>query len=125
MHSHYLLFPCRSWGTNADWMFNATFPVGFWCGPSSHGTLVLMFNPFDDQRNNTAIWHETPELSSRCKRKVTDIWSGNDLGCVEHELDVAVDGRSRDLRITHSIATGTAFWYHNFINEDDVVHSTP
>ena len=80
------------WGTNPDYTFNATFPAEFWSGPSSAGTLVLTFNPFSDQKNKTVFWSEIPELKAQDHWKVTDIWSGNELGCIQEGFEVPVKG---------------------------------
>ena len=80
------------WGTNPDWTFNRTFPAEFWAGQSQAGTLVLMFNPYSDSRNKTAVWGEIPGLEEGKKYAVTDIWTGKDMGCVEGRLEVEVKG---------------------------------
>jgi len=71
------------WGTNADYTFNATYPAEFWAGPSSAGTLVLMLNTHDDTQEKTADWSEVPGLGGS-SYKVTDVWSGDDLGCLQN-----------------------------------------
>ncbi|KAF2792488.1 glycoside hydrolase family 27 protein [Melanomma pulvis-pyrius CBS 109.77] len=82
------------WGTNPDWTFNASFPAEFWSGPSSvsNGTLVLMFNPYADGKTKSAVWDEIPELKGGESYHAVDIWSGLDLGCVEHGVDLLVEG---------------------------------
>ncbi|ORY13416.1 glycoside hydrolase superfamily [Clohesyomyces aquaticus] len=80
------------WGTNPDWTFNASFPAEYWSGASTAGTLVLIFNPYGESKNKTAVWKEIPELSKGGSYQVTDIWSGKQLGCVKGELKVEVEG---------------------------------
>lgn len=78
------------WGTNPDWTFNASFPAEYWSGASSNGTLVLLFNPYNDTRSKTADFGEIPGLGDG-KYQVTDIWSGKDMGCVDWKIDVDVE----------------------------------
>ncbi|KAF2204002.1 alpha-galactosidase 1 [Delitschia confertaspora ATCC 74209] len=80
------------WGTNPDWTFNASFPAEFWAGESTAGTLVLMFNPFERSDNKTAVWGEVPGLKEGGKYHVTDVWTGKDLGCLEKELELKIEG---------------------------------
>lgn len=80
------------WGTNPDWTFNASFPAEYWSGTSSQGTLVLMFNPFSDTRNKTADFKEIPQLKSKQSYRFRNIWTGQDLGCIESKLEVPVEG---------------------------------
>ncbi|PWY70309.1 putative alpha-galactosidase B [Aspergillus sclerotioniger CBS 115572] len=78
------------WGYNADWTFDPSHPAEYWSGPSSstalNGTLVLMLNSQDTVQTRTAYWKEVPELKGGYRRgggyRVTDAWTGNDLGCV-------------------------------------------
>ncbi|KAF2442911.1 glycoside hydrolase family 27 protein [Karstenula rhodostoma CBS 690.94] len=79
------------WGTNPDWTFNATFPAEYWSGSSSNGTLVLLFNPFDDTRTKTANFEEVPNLVGGARYSAIDIWTGGDLGCVD-SLQAEVEG---------------------------------
>lgn len=69
------------WGTNPMWTFNASFPAEYWAGPSSHGTLVLLFNPYDDERPKFADWEEIPGLHAHKSYEVIDAWTGLSLGC--------------------------------------------
>lgn len=70
------------WGVNPDWTFNSTNPAEYWAGPSKNGHLVLMLNTLGEQVEKSAKWSEIPGLSDG-KRHVTDIWAGNDLGCLD------------------------------------------
>lgn len=79
------------WGTNPNWTFNASFPAEYWSGASSNGTLVLLFNPYNQTKSKTADFAEIPQLGSG-KHKVTDIWSGEDKGCVDSKISVDVEG---------------------------------
>jgi alpha-galactosidase len=71
------------WGTNPDWTFNMTSPAEFWYGHSQNGTLVLMLNPRTGVAKKTAVWGEIPGLTKDVKYGVTDVWTGEDKGCVE------------------------------------------
>jgi alpha-galactosidase len=68
------------WGTNPDYSFNATYPAEYWAGPSKNGTLVLMINTGDDTVQKDAVWTEAGLADGNYS--VTDVWSGNDLGCL-------------------------------------------
>lgn len=70
------------WGTNPDWTFNASFPAEYWSGASSNGTLVLVFNPFGNTTTKTASFDEVPQLEGGVEYHATNIWTGEDLGCV-------------------------------------------
>ncbi|KAF1986732.1 glycoside hydrolase family 27 protein [Aulographum hederae CBS 113979] len=69
------------WGTNADWTFNKTYPAEFWAGRFQQGVMVLMFNPYDATKEKVADFGEIPGLEKGASYKVTDAWTGDDLGC--------------------------------------------
>jgi alpha-galactosidase len=72
------------WGTNPDWTFNATNPAEYWSGQSENGTLVLALNSLDEAAERDILWSEVPQLNKGCNAfEVTDIWSGESLGCVQ------------------------------------------
>ncbi|KAJ9316576.1 hypothetical protein DTO271D3_3083 [Paecilomyces variotii] len=88
------------WGYNPDWTFDPAHPAEYWSGPSSKlgGTLVLMFNSEDVNATRTAVWSEIPELKGKKQDKrgddgykVTDAWTGKDLGCVKKEYSVQLE----------------------------------
>jgi alpha-galactosidase len=81
------------WGTNPDWTFNASYPAEFWSGASQQGTLVLMFNPHNSTRTKCAVWAEIPQLKKTMAHAyvVTDVWTGEDLGCVQRSVEVDVE----------------------------------
>jgi len=84
------------WGINPDWTFNATNPAEYWSGQSESGTLVLALNTLNDTTEKEIVWNEVPHLEKTHKRggdafQVTDIWSGEDLGCVRHSLKKQVN----------------------------------
>ncbi|KAB8233407.1 hypothetical protein ETB97_001359 [Aspergillus alliaceus] len=82
------------WGYNPDWTFDPVHPAEYWSGPSStlDGTLVLMLNSEDSDQTRTAVWSEIPELGGSAGKdsghQVTDVWTGEDLGCVKGEYSV-------------------------------------
>lgn len=77
------------WGVNPNWTYNSTNPAEFWAGQSKNGHLVLMLNTLGGTVKKTAKWSEVPGLGGR-KYRVTDVWSGKDLGCLkEYSVDVA------------------------------------
>ncbi|OAQ66120.1 glycoside hydrolase family 27 [Pochonia chlamydosporia 170] len=77
------------WGVNPNWTYNSTNPAEFWAGQSKNGHLVLMLNTLGGTVKKTAKWSEIPGLGGR-KYRVTDVWSGKDLGCLkEYSADVA------------------------------------
>lgn len=80
------------WGTNPDWTFNATYPAEFWSGASSNGTLVLLFNPYGSSRKKVMSFGEIPQLQEGGQYRVTNIWSGKDLGCIKGHYEVDVQG---------------------------------
>lgn len=51
-----------------------------------------MFNSEDSAKHRTAVWSEIPELKDSAEKgsgyRVTDIWTGEDLGCVKDQYDV-------------------------------------
>lgn len=78
------------WGANADWTFNSTSPAEFWAGASKAGNLVLMLNPTDATQTKQAVWSEIPGLGGS-SYQVTDVWTGQDLGCVVGNYSTDVD----------------------------------
>ncbi|TVY23919.1 putative alpha-galactosidase B [Lachnellula hyalina] len=83
------------WGTNPDWTFNASNPAEYWSGQSENGTLVLALNTLDDTAQREIIWSEVPHLETKHYQRdafeVTDIWTGEDLGCVPYGLNKSVN----------------------------------
>lgn len=100
------------WGYNPDWTFDAAHPAEYWSGPSValNGTLVVMLNSEDGTSTRTAVWSEIPELKAlngtrgmgRAQGralgrraaggfKVTDVWTGEDLGCVREKYSVELE----------------------------------
>ena len=79
------------WGINPDWTFNATNPAEYWSGSSENGTLVLAFNPLSTAEEKKIDWSEVPQLQDAGNAfQVTDIWTGDDLGCVSGGITVTV-----------------------------------
>ena len=70
------------WGANPDWTWNGTSPAEFWSGESQAGTLVLAFNPLETEVVKPILWSEIPQLDGGTSFEVTDIWTGESLGCV-------------------------------------------
>ena len=79
------------WGVNEDWTFNSTFPAQYWSGASSYGTMVAMFNPFNESQSMTALYSEIPQLYVAGCYGVVDIWTGKSLGCKENNVTVNVE----------------------------------
>ncbi|KUJ16512.1 alpha-galactosidase 1 [Mollisia scopiformis] len=80
------------WGTNPDWTFNATNPAEYWSGESSQGTLVLALNTLGTKAPKTIVWKEVPHLEKEHDAfQVTDIWSGESLGCVSKGIEIKVE----------------------------------
>lgn len=77
------------WGTNPDHTFNATWPAEYWSGESNDGILVLMSNWGESAAKRSAVWSEVPRLEKDASYKLTDVWTGNDLGC--HFGDYSVE----------------------------------
>jgi alpha-galactosidase len=74
------------WGINPDWTFNATHPAEYWSGASMEGTLVLAFNSLGTEEAKDILWSEVPELEveeGSVSFEVVDIWTGENLGCLE------------------------------------------
>lgn len=86
------------WGYNDDWTFDSEHPAEFWSGPSSNGTLVLMINTEDDSSDRTAVWDEIPELQGHDCYRITDVWTGEDLGEYTDEY-TASDLESHDTAV--------------------------
>lgn len=78
------------WGDNPDWTFNERSPAQFYSGASSNGTLVLMFNPSEATQRKEALFSEIPQLQSGSKFNAVDVWSGQDLGCIDSSYSVDV-----------------------------------
>lgn len=85
------------WGYNPDWTFDPEHPAEYWSGPTSSGEVfVLMLNSEDGVKTRTALWGEVPELKSKNSKeekkgkgfKVTDAWTGKDVGCVKDKYEV-------------------------------------
>jgi alpha-galactosidase len=76
------------WGLNPNWTFNGSYPAEYWSGKSQNGILLLMLNSLAHDATREAKWIEIPQLKDRADDheaayQVTDVWTGNDLGCVE------------------------------------------
>jgi len=80
------------WGTNPDWTWNVTFPAEYWSGLSQQGVLVLMFNPYSDWRDKTAVWAEIPYLEEGESYDVHDIWTDTHIGCMKDSLTMEIGG---------------------------------
>jgi alpha-galactosidase len=79
------------WGINPDWTFNASYPAEYWSGESTQGTLVLALNTMNETVVKEINWHEVPSLEKKGNSfTVTDIWSGQDLGCVSGGIKQSV-----------------------------------
>jgi alpha-galactosidase len=50
-----------------------------------------MLNSEDDTRNRTATWSEIPQLRGSNGFHVTDVWTGEDLGCIMNEYSVELE----------------------------------
>ncbi|RQM07662.1 hypothetical protein DH86_00001688 [Scytalidium sp. 3C] len=85
------------WGVNPDWTFNYTNPAEYWSGQSTSGTLVMALNSLNVNATRDIKWSEVPELKKGDAYEVTDVWSGQNLGCVEK-------GVSRELEPHDNIA---------------------
>jgi alpha-galactosidase len=61
--------------------------------------LVLMLNSEDTKKTRKAVWKEIPELKDVLRRqgkrrtgfRVTDAWTGKDLGCVRDHYSVELE----------------------------------
>lgn len=79
------------WGTNPDWTFNNSNPAEYWSGHSTNGVLVLALNTLDKVASRQIKWEEVPELRTGGDTfQVTDIWTGEDLGCVKGGIKQSV-----------------------------------
>ena len=78
------------WGVNLDWTFNASNPAEYWSGPSAAGTLVLALNTLSTTATRTISWSEVPGLNSTASYRVTEIWAGEDMGCVSKGITESV-----------------------------------
>ncbi|KAI4722603.1 hypothetical protein E4T48_01094 [Aureobasidium sp. EXF-10727] len=78
------------WGVNPNWTYNSSFPAQYWSGASSNGTMVALFNPFNDTVSMTADYDEIPELDTEGCYRVLDVWDSTDLGCREKKVTVDV-----------------------------------
>lgn len=79
------------WGYNDDWTFDQDHPAEYWSGSSTNGTLLLMWNSEDDTTNRTFVWNEIPQLQGHDSYKATDIWSGENLGCIKDQYSAELD----------------------------------
>ena len=79
------------WGANPNWTWNSTSPAEYWSGASKNGTLVLAFNPLGTGVEKQIVWSEVPQLANGGDAfEVTDIWTGDDLGCVSNGINSTV-----------------------------------
>jgi len=79
------------WGINPDWTWNSTNPAEYWSGESGNGTLVLAFNPLGMEEMKEILWSEVPQLAGGGGGfEVTDIWTGEVLGCVVRGINRTV-----------------------------------
>lgn len=74
------------WGTNPDWTFNSSFPAEYWSGTYQNGTLVWLFNPYDDTVEKKADFSEIPQLHADGSYTVYDAWTGENLGCQRYSV---------------------------------------
>lgn len=81
------------WGINPDWTFNASFPAEYWAGNSIDGTYVAMMNTVDSPVNKTIEFSEIPPLpdSRSGKYELTDVWTGEKLGCFKESYTASVE----------------------------------
>lgn len=72
------------WGTNPDWTFDKERPAEFWAGKSRLGTLVLVLNTHDEAAIRTVYFPIVPGLDADTSYRVTDVWTGMELGCIRY-----------------------------------------
>jgi len=78
-------------GANPNWTWNSTSPAEYWSGASQNGTLVLAFNPLEAGVEKQIVWSEVPQLANGGDAfEVTDIWTGDDMGCVSNGINTTV-----------------------------------
>ena len=70
------------WGTNPDWTFNMSYPAEYWAGPSKNGTMVLLFNPYQETMRKETSFSEIPGLGEG-NRTVVNIWTDEVVGCMD------------------------------------------
>ena len=72
------------WGVNPDWTFNYTNPAEYWSGRSQEGVLVMALNTLDVNATRYIKFSEVPQLKIKSREafEVTDVWTGENLGCV-------------------------------------------
>ncbi|KAL9114272.1 MAG: hypothetical protein Q9227_001694 [Pyrenula ochraceoflavens] len=81
------------WGRNVDWTWDPTYPAEYYAGQTSKNeTLVLMLNTDNATTsvNKTADFAEVPGLEANGTYNLTDVWTGQNLGCVTGDYTVAV-----------------------------------
>ena len=69
------------WGTNPDWTIDKERPAEYWAGRSKMGVMVLVLNTDDAPADKIVLFQDVPGLSGKKTYKMTDVWSGEDLGC--------------------------------------------
>ncbi|KAH6908428.1 putative alpha-galactosidase B [Coprinopsis sp. MPI-PUGE-AT-0042] len=78
------------WGLNPNWTFDSTKPAMYWSGASSRGTLVALLNPTGNTMGMSAVFSEIPQLRPGAKYSVTNVWTGQSIGCIQNQVDVQV-----------------------------------
>lgn len=79
------------WGANPDWTFNNTIPAQYWSGASSNGTMVAMFNPFNETRSMEVDFSEVPQLDGKASYEVVNVWDGSSMGSCEGTVQMDVE----------------------------------
>lgn len=78
------------WGINPDYTFNSTHPAMYWSGASSNGTMVALLNPTNETMMMSAVYAEIPQLDASKKYPVTEVWSGESVGCKSDSVEAEV-----------------------------------
>ncbi|KAL1589282.1 hypothetical protein WHR41_02324 [Cladosporium halotolerans] len=78
------------WGINPDYTFNSTHPAMYWSGASSNGTMVALLNPTNETMMMSAVYAEIPQLDAGKSYPVTEVWSGESVGCKSDSVEAEV-----------------------------------
>ncbi|KAI7237952.1 alpha-galactosidase 1 [Hortaea werneckii] len=79
------------WGANPDWTFNNTVPAQYWSGASSNGTMVAMFNLFNETKSMVVDFNEVPQLDTKSSYEVVNVWDGSSMGSCEGNVQIDVE----------------------------------
>lgn len=63
----------------------------YWSGAGSNGTVVAMLNPSNTSMSMQATFAEVAELMNGAAYEVTEVWTGESMGCKNASVEADVE----------------------------------